>query len=358
VECAAADRACAAKTPAAGATPGGTPAAAPPAAPAAAGAAPALKPGEGAWANYDFVPGARPLFADDFAEEAVGNFPRRLEFEDGASEVVEWQGRRWLSSGDAGVFSIPLPEVLPERFTMEFELAGRGNAMEVIFDGASDRYRKKGGVDYVAFGTWFAGLAGNGRSANTGTGYKTDEAPVRARIMADGAYVKVFVNERRVANVPNARLGRSNRIYVMLNGWDAKAPRMIGDVRVAAGGRSLYDAIAAEGRAATQGIYFDTGADRVRPESGPTLREIGAMLAAHPGLRLAIEGHTDAAGDAAANRALAQRRADAVKAALVAGHGADAARLTATGVGAARPAAPNTTPEGRQANRRVELVKL
>ena len=48
----------------------------------------------------------------------------------------------------------------------------------------------------------------------------------------------------RTPNVPNAKLGRSNKIYVMLNGWDEKTPRLIGDVRVAAGGRTLRPATA------------------------------------------------------------------------------------------------------------------
>ena len=82
------------------------------------------------------------------------------------------------------------------------------------------------------------------------------------------------------------------------------------------------------------------------------------MLAAHPELRLVIEGHTDDVGGAAANQALSQQRAEAVKAALVSGYGVDAARLTAKGMGATKPAAPNATPAGRQQNRRVELVKL
>jgi OmpA-OmpF porin, OOP family len=50
--------------------------------------------------------------------------------------------------------------------------------------------------------------------------------------------------------------------------------------------------LAAKGRVATQGIYFDTGSDRIRPESTPTLKEIGAMLKDHPELKLTIEGQT------------------------------------------------------------------
>ncbi len=80
------------------------------------------------------------------------------------------------------------------------------------------------------------------------------------------------------------------------------------------------------------------------------------MLTEHPDLSLTIEGHTDNVGDAQANLALSAKRADAVKAYLV-GKGVGAERLTTKGLGASKPAAPNTTAEGRQQNRRVELVK-
>ena len=124
-----------------------------------------------------------------------------------------------------------------------------------------------------------------------------------------------------------------------------------------AGGRKLYDELAAAGRVATQGIYFDTGSDRIRPESTPTLKEIAQMLTEHADLKLVIEGHTDNVGDEAANQALSEKRAAAVKDALVASYKVDAGRVSSRGLGATKPAAPNTTPEGRQANRRVELVK-
>jgi outer membrane protein OmpA-like peptidoglycan-associated protein len=132
---------------------------------------------------------------------------------------------------------------------------------------------------------------------------------------------------------------------------------MISNISIMAGGRKLYDALAESGRVATQGIYFDSGSDRIRPESTPTLKEIGAMLSEHADLSLTIEGHTDNVGNADANRELAERRAAAVKSFLVSSYNVDEGRLQAVGIGDAKPAAPNTTPEGRQQNRRVELVK-
>jgi outer membrane protein OmpA-like peptidoglycan-associated protein len=124
-----------------------------------------------------------------------------------------------------------------------------------------------------------------------------------------------------------------------------------------AGGRNLYDALAEKGRVATQGIYFDTGSDRLRPESTPTLKEIAAMLEEHPELSLTIEGHTDNVGAAAVNQALSEKRAAAVRQYLIDSKGIAAGRISAAGFGATKPSMANDTPEGRQNNRRVELVK-
>jgi len=312
-----------------------------------------VKPGEGAWANYDFVPGDRMLFADDFSADRVGNFPQRLKFKAGNMEVVEWQGARWLSDDGQGVLSIPLPEVLPQRFTMEFELAGSGNAMSINF--AND---KPTTGSRIAINTDHAWLRGDSVAGDGSLQASTSKTPVTIRISVDGAYLKVYANEHRALNVPNANLGRSNHISIDMDGWSAKEPRMIGNIRVAAGGRQLYDALSDKGRVATHGILFSTGSATIEGESTPTLKEIGDMLTAHPELKLTIEGHTDNVGAAATNQTLSEQRAAAVKQYLVSNYGISADRLTTKGFGSSKPATPNDTPEGRQNNRRVELVKM
>jgi OmpA-OmpF porin, OOP family len=120
----------------------------------------------------------------------------------------------------------------------------------------------------------------------------------------------------------------------------------------------MYDRLMAEGRVATRGILFDTGSDRLRPESTPTLNEIGEMLRQNPDLRLRIEGHTDSAGGAEANQQLSERRAASVRQHLVERFGIDTSRLESVGIGQDNPVDSNDTPEGRQNNRRVELVRL
>ena len=108
---------------------------------------------------------------------------------------------------------------------------------------------------------------------------------------------------------------RTDKLYIDLNA-QAEVPILFGNLSINAGGGELYDVLATEGRFATQGILFDTGSDRLRPESTPTLKEIGEMLKAHPDLRLLIEGHTDNVGNPGFNQTLSEKRAAAVKAFL------------------------------------------
>ncbi len=133
-------------------------------------------------------------------------------------------------------------------------------------------------------------------------------------------------------------------------------PAYVGNIQIAAGGGDLYDKLSTEGRVTTRGILFDFNSDRLRAESTPTLREIGEMLQNHGDMSLLIEGHTDSEGDDSYNQELSQRRAQAVVAYLVSEYGIAAERLAAEGFGESMPVADNATPEGRQQNRRVELV--
>lgn len=310
-----------------------------------------LKPGQGAWANYDFKPGERVLYADDFMQDEVGDFPRRLEFESGTMEIVEWEKSRWLRLTTTSKFFVPFPEPLPERYTLEFDFAVPRGEMW-IYPNHEDP-----NPSYLIFADGgVGGVAGEGPQARSQANEALRDKVVRARVMADGKYLKLYVNEKRVANIPNFDPARTNKLQFYVDATEEE-PALFGNFRVAAGGKKLYDAIAEKGRVATQGIYFDTGSDRVRPESSPTLKEIAAMLTEHPELKLVIEGHTDNVGAAAANQALSEKRAASVRQSLIDGYGVAGDRLTTKGFGATKPVAPNDTPEGRQNNRRVELVK-
>ena len=102
-------------------------------------------------------------------------------------------------------------------------------------------------------------------------------------------------------------------------------------------------------------VLFDTGSYVLKPGAREKLAKISGIVLAHPGLNLQIEGHTDSVGSDEYNQQLSERRAGSVQDFLVE-QGVPAASVTARGFGKTQPVASNDTPEGRQRNRRVELV--
>ena len=102
-------------------------------------------------------------------------------------------------------------------------------------------------------------------------------------------------------------------------------------------------------------VLFDTGKSTLRPGAREKLAKISGIVLAYPDLRLAIEGNTDSVGSDALNQTLSEQRAAAVRDYL-AQENIPATSMTSQGFGKTQPVASNDTAEGRQQNRRVELV--
>ena len=103
------------------------------------------------------------------------------------------------------------------------------------------------------------------------------------------------------------------------------------------------------------GDAFGSGQAQLTADAAASVRALGLYLKAIGAGSVQVLGHTDSQGEAEANRALSQRRADAVQAALVAA-GIGRARTRADGRGEDAPVADNLTAAGRAQNRRVEIV--
>lgn len=104
-------------------------------------------------------------------------------------------------------------------------------------------------------------------------------------------------------------------------------------------------------------VFFDVGSAVVKPDGEVFLQRVAKIANEKTKAQIAIKGHTDSVGGATANLALSERRAQATKASLVKA-GVDAKRITAKGFGQTVPVADNGTAEGRQANRRSEIVMI
>ncbi len=102
-------------------------------------------------------------------------------------------------------------------------------------------------------------------------------------------------------------------------------------------------------------VLFDSGKFTLRPLAREKLAKISGIVLAYPTLNFAIEGNTDSVGSESFNQDLSEKRAEGVRSYLTQ-QGVPASSTTATGFGKARPIASNDTSEGRQLNRRVELI--
>jgi len=102
-------------------------------------------------------------------------------------------------------------------------------------------------------------------------------------------------------------------------------------------------------------VLFDTAKSSLRPLAREKLAKVAGIVSGHPGLRLDVEGHTDSVGGDDYNQQLSEQRGESVRAYLT-GQGMAASSVTSRGFGKTQPVASNDTAEGRQQNRRVELV--
>jgi OmpA-OmpF porin, OOP family len=329
----------------------------------APGARPAAKAAEdmALYTRCDFVPGDRTIFIDDLDREEVGEFPSRWNLIDGVFEVARKGDKGWILCTDTGNLSPKLPKgPFPEKYTIEMDVYDNGEPH------SGHWYTIKlmeGETEAIVF---FFGDSQNTR-VTVGGDTKSDKALTQRvgkgrhtlRIMATATTFKCYIDNERVGNVPKVEGVAPDWIKVSMDRWDqADNPMLMSGFRFAAGGKTMRDQLAQDGRIVTHGILFDSGSAVIKAESYKTLADLGELLKGDPGLRLSIEGHTDSQGADDANLALSLQRAQSVKDYLGSAFGVAADRLEVKGLGETKPLGTNDTAEGRANNRRVELVKI
>lgn len=318
-----------------------------------------------AYQNYDFVPGETVIFADDFNATQDGEFPNQWELKKGQAVVNKVQGARALLLTD-GNYATVTPRMknasyLGNQWTLEFDTYGNPEsyAPVILLDAAGDTeatltfstaevkyYNDNGGNPVDLSGTFPEAINGDAYNG------KWHHVAIAFR----GPQMKVYVDQFRVLTVPDTHFQAHNLSLAGIG--QPEAPIIYTNVRLASGGgMNLVGKKFTEAKIVTHGINFDVDRATIRPESMGVLNQIRSVMAADPSLKFEIDGHTDNSGNAAHNQQLSQQRAESVKAQLVS-MGVDGSRLTTKGYGDTKPIGPNTTPEGKANNRRVEFVRM
>ena len=348
---------------------------------ATAGGAATIEEAEAVYSKFDFIPGDRTIFFDDFGDTDVGEFPRKWHLSGPKGgrnvpiEVVEYREKRFVRSvpsqkggrqGDSTQYiRLTRNGDMPQKFTVEFDavfsnaIVSKAKFPNEYYLYLVDEKSPYLGLNRKAPGKFiFSGK--ENRSVNTVTDLELqDEKIHRVSLSVNGTFVKGYIDNIRVINDPDGikrpvtmvGLGMANR-----SGY-ATDMLMFSNFRLAEGGKDVKSALDTDGRIVTHGILFDTGKDTLKPESLPTLKTILALLNDDPALKFSIEGHTDSQGSKGINQPLSEKRAEAVKN-WITGKGIDSSRLKSQGLGDSRPIDGNQTPEGRANNRRVEFVKF
>lgn len=312
--------------------------------------------------NYDFVPGSKVIFYDDMKNEEVGEFPFRWKLDSGVYEVVRLGQEFWIMATSDGSIRPKVADApLPPRYTIEFEFTNNGpefsgNYFYLYWVDAKGQNIGETGV-YGNDGTWLTILRQH--LADKTLSRKLAKGVHTFRVMATARSIKCYVDEERIANVPQVEGFHPVGFRLRHRPYrDPKNPTLFRGFRFAEGGKTMREQLAETGRIVTHGILFDVNSAKIKGESYRTLQEIGQLLQDMPDLRLSIEGHTDSDGSDEFNMTLSQRRADSVRTYLISTFGVGADRLEAKGWGESKPVDTNDTPEGKANNRRVELVKL
>lgn len=338
--------------------------------------APQQKKSLESFTQYDFIPGDKILYYEDFSQDAIGDFPA-LWTSNGSGEVksVSVASGKWLHlNGEDAVYCYMRKIDFPSNFIIEFDIIPD---KEYSYDGIIFTiYENQSDNTEVADDDLYPGVAGIhlmlGSNEWETLGYKESSDWLRAKasknpvVLEESNHVIIWVQNRRVRIYHSGAkvLDAPTNIYsntkfnrIRFSGWDRNSHPFISNIKITTASPDTRSKLLTEGKIVSYGIYFDSGKDVVKPESYGSVKEIAAVLQENPDVKIKVVGHTDSDGDDALNLDLSKRRAAAVRGFLVKEFGIAADRIQTDGMGEQQPVAGNDKPENKAKNRRVEFIK-
>jgi outer membrane protein OmpA-like peptidoglycan-associated protein len=351
-----------------------------------------------AYSRYDFIPGEKVLYAEDLAQDNIGELPLGWNTR-GKGEVVTLENfpGKWMRMFTGSTYLFGNSKAFGENFTVEFDLIVDGTAPQGTrffpgfkFGMFSSGVKKvtdkslwsesewmdknvlsittKPNLDQISRTELYSRESGSQAFNSGGTDFaafsKSFFKPAHYAIQVQKSRVRVWIDGNKVFDIPevvgtaipfnNLVFGVSD--YVFYN--ESNFGLYISNIKVATGVPDTRHRLLDEGKFSTTGILFDLNSATIKPESNSVLKEIGNLMKENAGLKVKIVGHTSSDGDDAVNLELSKKRAAAIKDALVKDHKIEEARLQTEGKGETQPVGDNKTKEGQAQNRRVEFIKL
>ncbi|QRR01374.1 OmpA family protein [Dyadobacter sandarakinus] len=348
--------------------------------------------------RYDFIPGERILYTEDFAAEPVGEMPVSWNAS-GNGQVVTVEGYhgKWLRMFPGTKYLSGNEKELGENYTVEFDVLLHGtppsgtrflpemaigllssagkpttdnsfvlpydhpeNVTELYFKpnvDAISRIKLESRVKHgaVSFKTENTEVATFGKTIGKSVHYAIQVQKQRLRFWVDGS--KVFDIPRAINLTPAL-----NQLYFNIKeSWpynESNYGLYVSNLKIASGLPDMRSKLMDAGKFSTNGILFAVNSDQVQPQSMGTIQAIAQILKENPAVRIRIVGHTDSDGDNAANLSLSRSRALAVKSLLEKEFEVQSSRLEADGKGESEPVAKDTSKESKALNRRVEFIKI
>ncbi|MBX3044172.1 MAG: OmpA family protein [Candidatus Kapabacteria bacterium] len=347
------------------------------------------------YSKFDFIPGENVVFFEDFSQDAVGDFPVNWNT-NGSGEIIttSLNEGKWLKMVNEALYVPDIKHPFPENFTLEFDLLCNFNEevssnhlgylrLEIM---QIDNVRNSIKTDYLSTSEnlfnhifemdlqflyesriWIKNMVGweDGGINNqlVGNWIKGQHRkPIHFSISVNKQRYRLWINEAKVVDIPRLvdKDAKNNliRIFPYSLNMEYDFDLMISNIKFAEGTVDARSKLITEGRLVTHGITFDTGSDKIKPESFAVIKSIADVLAANADVKIMIVGHTDSDGNADKNQTLSEKRAAAVKNSLVGEFGIQESRIQTSGKGDKVPVAENNSTQGKAQNRRVEFVKI
>ena len=329
------------------------------------------------YSHYDFVPGDRIIYFEDFSQDAIGDFPALWTTDvSGEINTLNVGPGHWLNlnSGE-GTYWYMKDIDFPVNFILEMDIVPKTTATRIAADlvlfGENNHSEmdKEGNPGTCGLHiqmekeNWITKgyKKGNNEFLSGSSQVNTVEAGKVNHVIVwvQNRRVRIYQKGAKVLDMPtNIYEGSKFKRLCFKLYRGASCGSYISNIKITTAAPDMRSKLMTEGKLISYGIYFDVNKDIVKPESYGSIKEIANILNENPAVRIKITGHTDSDGDDASNLDLSKRRAASVKQSLINEFNINGSRIETDGKGENAPLAGNNSAENKAKNRRVEFTKL